>query len=54
MFRKKAILYMVNIIIFSDVNIKNDKLLCGAPMSNVVLRKHDIIGEVGNVPATGI
>ena len=53
MFRKKAILYLVKKNYFR-CPYKNDKLICGAPMSNVVLRKHDIIGEVGNVPATGI
>ena len=41
MFRKKS-------------NFVFGQLICGAPMSNVVLRKHDIIGDVGNVPATGI
>ena len=53
MFRKKAILYLVNIIFFR-CPYAHDKLICGAPMSNEVLRKHSIIGEVGNVPATGI
>ena len=54
MFRKKSNFIFGQHNFFFRCPYAHDKLICGAPMSNVVLRKHIIIGEVGNVPATGI
>ena len=54
MFRKKSNFVFGQNNFYFRCPYKNVKLICGAPMSNVVLSKHDTIGDVGNVPATGI